>query len=202
MAMSLSKEEGITLIELVIVLTIIAIVTAIAASVGPQFIRNENIARVSRELLGDLQRARQDAMTKSEAANSRGFGIRFESPKRYVIFEFSDTVAPAFQYDGGAEEANTTTRDLTSSIEINRCTGGNLVDPTGGNDDVLIYDKLGVPRTITWSSVSNMIIVVKHETALSTEVREKCVSISAARIREGIWNASAAGGCADKCEEQ
>jgi Tfp pilus assembly protein FimT len=177
MAVSLSKEEGVTLIELVIVFTIIAILTVIAVSVGPEFIRNENIARVSRELLGDLQRARQDAMTRSEAANSRGFGIRFENPTRYVIFEFSDTVALAFQYNGVAEEANTTTRNLTSSIELQF----NGADP---NNDVRIYDKLGVPRDNTWSSVTNTTIVVRHETE---PAREKCVVISPNRIREGLW---------------
>ena len=96
--MTLNDKKGITLIEVVIVLAIIAILASLTA-VGPGFIRNENISRVSRELLGDLQRARQDAMTRSEAPDSRGFGIRFASNTSYVIFEFSD-INTNFQYDG------------------------------------------------------------------------------------------------------
>lgn len=175
--MILSNRRGITLIELVIVLAIIAILASLAA-VGPGFVRNENISRVSRELLGDLQRARQDAMTRSTAANSLGFGIRFANSTSYTIFEFSDN--GNFQYDGAGEEANTDQRNLTSSIVIQ------INDSQEYN--VLIYDKLGIPARFKVSgerALGNMTLVIRHQ---SESARDKCVTVSFNRIREGLWD--------------
>lgn len=175
--MTLNDKKGVTLIEVVIVLAIIAILASLAA-VGPGFIRNENISRVSRELLGDLQRARQDAMTRSTGANSLGFGIRLANPTSYTIFEFSDN--GNFQYDGAGEEANTTIRNLTSSIviQINNSPEYN----------VLIYDKLGIPARFKITgerALGNMTLVVRHQ---SESARDKCVTVSISRIREGLWD--------------
>ena len=69
------NSKGMTLVELVIVMLIIAIVTAIA-SVGPGFISTERIKSTSRELLADLQYLRQSAMTQgpdNTATELRGF---------------------------------------------------------------------------------------------------------------------------------
>ncbi|PIV20701.1 MAG: hypothetical protein COS40_11170 [Deltaproteobacteria bacterium CG03_land_8_20_14_0_80_45_14] len=182
--MTLNDKKGITLIEVVIVLAIIAILASLTA-VGPGFIRNENISRVSRELLGDLQRARQDAMTRSEAPDSRGFGIRFASNTSYVIFEFSD-INTNFQYDGTGEEANTNQRNLTSSIEYQ-------INGANPNNNILVYDKLGIPRRDTWGMWTSITFVVRHQS--DNSVQAKCVSVSTNRIREGLWDGST-------CQEQ
>lgn len=176
--MTLNDKKGITLVEVVIVVAIIAILASLAA-VGPGFVRNENISRVSREFLGDLQRARQDAMTRSTGANSLGFGIRLASSTSYTIFEFND-INTNFQYDGAGEEANTTTRNLTSSIviQINNSPEYN----------VLIYDKLGIPARFKVTgerALGNMTLVIRHQ---SESARDKCVTVSFNRIREGLWD--------------
>lgn len=182
-SMTLNSEKGFTLIEILIVLVIISVLASLAA-VGPEFIRNENISKTSRELAGDLQRTRQDAMTSGTLVNSMGSGIRFANPTSYTIFEFNDADAD-FRYDDAGEEANTIQRNLSSSI---------VIDINGANPDnnVLLYDKLGIPRNPEWK-LSQMTIVIRHES--SSSVRQKCVVVSTNRVREGLWDGS-------NCQEQ
>ncbi len=176
--MSLKSNKGVTLIEIIIVLIIISIL-ALLATVGPGFIRNDNISRFSRELYGDLYKARQDAMTQSLSANSLGWGIRFENPTSYTIFEFNDTNPSNFQYDGTTEEANITQRTLSSSIEYQ-------INGANPNNDILIYDKLGIPRTDTGTLWPTITLVIRHQT--DNQVQAKCINISTNRIREGLWD--------------
>ncbi len=87
--MILTGEKGFTIVEILIILIIVSILASLAA-IGPEFIRNENIAKASKELLADLQGIRQDAMTTGTSANSMGFGIKFVNSQSYTIFEFND----------------------------------------------------------------------------------------------------------------
>lgn len=179
--MSLNNEKGVTLIEVIIVLVIISILASLTA-VGPGFIRNDNISRASRELYGDLHKVRQDALTRSSSANSLGWGIRFATPTTYTIFELFKSDDNNNYY----EEKNPP-RNLSSSIEYQI----NGVNP---NNDVLIFDKLGIPRTDTGTLWPNDItLVIRHKT--DNQVQAKCINISTNRIREGLWDGS-------NCQEQ
>ena len=176
-------ETGITLLEVLVTLAIVSILISLSA-VGPEFVRNENVTRVSRELAGDIRRIRQDAMTSGGAANSRGFGIRFENSMSYTLFEFNDTDGDS-RYSDTGEEATTTQRNLASSIVMS-------IKGVTPNNNVLIYDKLGIPRDSDWL-LEQMTIVVKHES--SSPVKQKCIVVSTSRVREGLWDGS-------NCKEQ
>ena len=151
--MILTGEKGFTIAEILVVLITVSILASLAV-IGPEFIRNENIAKASKELLADLQRIRQDAMTTGTSANSMGFGIKFVNAGSYTIFEFNDADGD-FQYDGTVEEANVMHKYLSSSIVMNK----NGATP---DNNVLIYDKHGIPRNSDWT-FAQMTIAVKHE---------------------------------------
>lgn len=201
MTIKIQNEKGVTLIELLVVAAIIIIVSALAF-VGPAFLSSDKITGYTRELLGDLQRAREDAMIRSVAANSRGFGVRFlinpapPSNPQYVIFEFDDCNGD-YNYDsdgcaGDREEANTTTRDLSTNYEL-------LVDGAVPNNDVIIYDYLGIPRAADWGMgiVGFRIRQDPSKYDAGDIVTEKCISVSLNRIREGVWDAGDG-----ECDEQ
>lgn len=184
------KNEGVTLIELAVVLTIIAILVVLAA-VGSEFIGTDRIRSASRELLSDLQWARQAAMTQGSSAVAtqlRGFGIRFESTDVYRIFRFNDTNTN-FIYDGTSEEAGITDgeasprkRDLYSTIQLKIKSGGVPVDP---NNDILIFDRQGIPRQSNWG-FSQITFVIQNRN--NPGIQAKCVTVSFNRIREGVWS--------------
>jgi len=182
--------EGFTMVELVIVFTIILIGAALVA-VGPGFVSADRISSTSRELFSDLQWIRHAAMTQgpdSGAPQLRGFAVRFESEKRYRLFRFNDNNSN-FIYDGPAEElplvsgeATARIRDVPSPLELKIKSGGTLVAPS---NRVLIFDHLGIPRAASLGFQQMSIAIQNPNTP---EVREKCLTISFNRIREGQWN--------------
>jgi prepilin-type N-terminal cleavage/methylation domain-containing protein len=184
------NSEGFTMIELVIVLTIILIGAALVA-IGPAFVSADRINSTSRDLFGDLQWIRHEAMTQgpdSGAPQLRGFAVRFESEKRYRLFRFNDNNSNSI-YDGPPEElplvsgeASPKIRDIPSPLELKINNGGSLVDPA---DRVLIFDHLGIPRTAGLGFQQMSIAITNPNTP---EVQEKCLTISFNRIREGKWN--------------
>lgn len=188
-------KKGITLIELLVVLAIIAIVATLMA-VGPEFSGTDRIRNTSRELLSDLQWARQSAMTQGPCdpgdpncivPQLRGFGIRFESTNIYRIFRFNDTNTN-FIYDAGEErsitdgEASPRQRDLYSTIQLMINSGGTPVSP---NNDVLLFDRQGMPRQSNWG-FSQITFVIQNPT--NPGIQAKCVTVSFNRIREGVWS--------------
>lgn len=182
--------RGVTLIELVVVLAIIAIVAALVA-VGPEFVSTDRVRSTSKELLSDLQWIRQSAMTQGPDATApqmRGFGIRFESTNRYRLFRFNDSNLN-FTYNGVGEESpltagevTTRQRDVSLPIKLKIKSGVNLIDP---NNNVLIFDHIGIPRQ---SNLAFQQMSVVIENPNTSDVQKKCVSVSFNRIREGVWN--------------
>ena len=181
--------KGITLVELVIVLVIIAIVTAIA-SVGPGFISAERIKSTSRELLADLQYLRQSAMTQgpdNTATELRGFGVRFESANSYHLFRFNDGNSN-FMYDDTSEEtalpgeSAPRKKYIPGQLKLRIKAGDRLEDPL---DKVMIFDHHGLPRE-PQMGFQLMSIVIENPDL--SDAPKKCVSISFNRIREGVWD--------------
>jgi prepilin-type N-terminal cleavage/methylation domain-containing protein len=189
--------KGLTLIELIIVLSIISILAALVAT-GPGFISSERIRSAARELLADLQWIRYSAITQGPDASCpqlRGLGVRFESNKRYRLFRFNDSNRN-FVYDGMEEEwalhdgeTGTKQRNITSPLELKIKKSGVLVDP---DNAVLLFDHYGIPRQ---SNLGFQQITIIFHHPDTEELQEKCVSVSFNRIREGIWNEN-------ECQEQ
>lgn len=174
-------SKGFSLIELLIVVAIIAIIAAIATT-GSGSYRSRQLRAAAMQLYGDMQKTRVDAMTKSIAANSRGWGIRFDSSSQYTIFEFNDTNGN-FDYDSG-ETANT--RQVTLQPGITVTVNGN----PAGDDNVVIFNKQGLAKASTWAGGGRTFIV-----QLSGIADARCLVLDDVRIREGTWNGS-------KCTKQ
>ena len=171
----MKSESGFSLIEVLIVIALIGIVAAIA-TMNSDFVQRHQLTAASRGLYSDLQKIRQDALTRGSVANSRGFGIRFASNTSYSTFEFNDADGD-FTYDGTGEESGAAQKTL-SSVAV---TIGDAGDPT---NNVLIYDKRGMTRAVNWSSAGGRTYVLR-----ATRVSQaRCVSVSTVRIREGVWN--------------
>jgi prepilin-type N-terminal cleavage/methylation domain-containing protein len=178
---SLELEKGFSLIELLITISIISVLVAIA-TMGSGFISQNRLPAASRQLYSDLQKLRQDALTKCSltANNSLGFGIRLSSNNSYVVFEFDDYQGGTanFTYDGTGEELAAASKSLPSSVSM-------TVNPTANN--VLLYDKKGIVRTGNWTAAG----VTNYVLTSSSSSQSRCVSVGATSIREGIWNGSA-----------
>ncbi len=177
------SESGITLVELLIVVSILAILLAITG-LGSDAVERQRVAGATRELLADLQRVRQDAITRSSAATSRGAGIRFASATSYVTFEFDD-VDSDYQYDPppAAEELAGSVRTKSLSGSLSLTLGG--ADPTG---TVIIFDKQGMPRGTDWTFATGGGDLRFTVQSSRLPALAKCIVLSQARIREGVLN--------------
>lgn len=174
----ITNKNGFTLIEVLVILAIIGVGVTMA-TMGSDTVKKHRLTAGSRGLLGDLQKIRQDAMTKGSDANSRGFGIRFASSNSYATFEFSD-INKNFVYDNNGEELAGRSETLPASLTV---TIGNSADPTG---DVLIYDKRGMARDGNWVQIvaGGKIYVLR----LAGVAEVRCILVDPVRIREGTWD--------------
>lgn len=183
--MRIRTMQGNTLIELMVVVGIIAITVGLV-SLGTNLIRRERVLSTTRELLADLQKARMDAMTK----DSRGFGIRLESSRSYVLFRFNDCNEDSVYNDdtcpGNApEEADVIRKTVPASVVLRKT---NPTKETG--NDVRIFDRFGSPRHPT-GGLGGITILVRNVTDAE---HIRCISVSTNRIREARWNGA-------QCEE-
>lgn len=185
----LKDMEGASLIELVVVMTVAAILVFALASVGPGFVSTDKVRNTSRELIADLQWIRYAAMTQGADATAprlTGFGVRFESNSKYSLFRFND-VNSNFVYDGISEEAPLPgeaiqkNRTVSPPVQIRIKKGNVLANP---DNHILIFDHLGIPRQANLGFQQRTIVMrTPHTTGGG-----KCVSISFNRIREGEWD--------------
>lgn len=175
----MKTPKGFTLIEVMIVVAVFGVLTAIAAPFTADFIARSRLSSASRELYADLQGLRRDAMTTISAPNGRGYGIRFISDARYELFEFND-LNNNYRYDAGVgEEFGPEQQDLPANMAFSLGSGGSVPGT------VLLFDKQGLSRSATWSPFGNAFVIRK-----AGETQGRCVVVALARIREGVWNGS------------
>lgn len=175
------STDGFTILELMVVVCIAGILSGFAY-LGKDLIRREQVSSITHELLADIQLARMNAITQA----GKGYGIRFESPTTYVLFQFNDCNND-FSYDDDScygssrEEAHPVRKTLPFPIVLNKTNASNNFD-----NDVLIFDSFGRPRQKNWG-MGMMTILVRHKQDDNGEF-VKCVSISINRVRESRWN--------------
>jgi len=182
----MNKQNGFTLIELMIVIALMGIMFSLA-SLGFDLLHRQRLSSAAVELLADLQTVRMSALTKSSDSASRGFGLRFldDSYNSYRTFEFTDNGegtpgnADNYVYDEG-EEVVDFEKTLGAGVVVHIGASG---EPFG-LDKTLLYDKRGMVRDSTWSSVAGRTYVLTHPSVSQA----RCVTVSLARIRGGIWN--------------
>jgi Tfp pilus assembly protein FimT len=191
-----NESEGTSLIELIVVMTVVAILVFALASIGPGFVSADKVRNTSRDLIADLQWIRYAAITQGPdtiAPRLTGFGVRFESNSKYCLFRFND-INSNFVYDGVSEEAplpgetSPKNRTVSAPVEIRIKKGSVLANP---DNHILIFDHLGIPRQANLG-FQQRTIVLRNPHASG---ERKCVSISFNRIREGEWDGS-------ECKEQ
>jgi prepilin-type N-terminal cleavage/methylation domain-containing protein len=181
------EKKGFSLIELLTVVAIMGIIVSVAP-LGSEFIYSHRLHAASRELYSDLLAMRFAAMTQGSSSNSHGFGIRFLSESKYTVFEFVEPAVPvspdcSFHWDALAEEVESYQKELPTGVTVS--VGAAQTTPVG-NANLLLYDKHGMARTWNWSSVAGFTYRLHHPKV----GHDRCVVISAARIREGGWDAA------------
>jgi prepilin-type N-terminal cleavage/methylation domain-containing protein len=177
----LIRQDGVTLVELVVVIAIVGVLVSIA-SLGLNVWHKSRLGAATAELLADMQTVRMNALTESSNLATRGFGLRFMTDDSYKIFEFVDSGATDFNYEGVSEEVGGYEKTLGAGLTVTLGASG---DPTGTTKAVL-YDKRGLGRSFNWSTVSGNTYVLRHPNV----DRARCITFSAVRIREGVWNDS------------
>lgn len=174
----MGENKGFSLVELLVLITILGILAALAVPFGADFTERHRVSSAARELYGNLQEVRLSAMTRTSDPLSRGFGVRFLSPSAYVRFEFRDADED-FTHQADEEiEINAVEIRLPRGVEV-RVDGA---DPT---NNVLLYDKGGLARTGNWGAAARRSYVI-----LGARGTSRCIAVSPVRLREGSWNGS------------
>jgi prepilin-type N-terminal cleavage/methylation domain-containing protein len=173
------SEYGVTLIELIVVVSLIGIMTVIAIT-GFDYITRQRVSSATAELVADIQQKRVEALTANQSGStSMGSGIRFVPPTSYVLFTWNDNNTD-FAYSGVSEEASVATRTIPSnlSLQISASPGDPLYS-------VLIYNKMGVPiryKADGSSIAGDLVLVISDGTANNA----KCITVGTNSIWGGI----------------
>jgi len=101
------KEKGFTLVELLVVVFIISLLTAITLPNYRQGSRQLALDRATHKLAQEIRRAQEMAMSMQQSAgNLEGYGIYFEKTSSgggYNIYLYADSSNGNEKYDSGEE---------------------------------------------------------------------------------------------------
>ena len=172
--------RGFTIVEVLVLICIIGVLSGFTV-VSKELIRKAYVTSITKELYADLQLARMNAITQG----GLGFGIRFESPTSYVLFQFNDCDNDhdydADACDGSREETVIFRKSMPASVVLTKTN-----QATSFGNEIVIFDQFGIPRRTNWG-LGMMTILVRNEPDSGSI---KCVSISMNRVKEASWNGS------------
>ena len=157
------SNRGITLIEIFVVITITAIVLAIAVPNFSKYVKKYGVEKEITEIYGDLVEQRFKSMS-SGVPN----GVRFDSSTTYTLFEFNDTNYD-MQYDGVGEEKNPVQR---SGLKFD------LAKPPAGT--VVLFDERGMAKNVGTG----------FTVYINSPARYNCIAVSSNRIKMGAWDSA------------
>lgn len=144
-------NKGISLIEIIIVISIIAILVAIVIPNFSQFKKQQSLQTTKEDIISLLNEARNSTISSK---NSTTYGIHFQSDKAIL---FAGTTF--------AESPNNKEIDFGSYVEIPTSGGINL---NGGGSDVVF-------NRITGDTLNNGTIVIQ---LVNDATRQKVISIN------------------------
>ena len=147
---TLRQQNGFTIIELLVVIVIIAVISALAV---PRFITSPNLDAQTQQILGDLRYAQMLAITHGQR-----FRVNFTLPSTYGITNLAGTAVTN-------PSTNTSTITLASGITISGLT--NLPN------NLVAFDERGIPysnSTATTALSANATIIVTRNAQSRTIV--------------------------------
>lgn len=176
--MTLRSKTGFTLIEIMIIITIVGVLVGVAAVNLGRDVKRARLKEAIAQFHSDLKKCRVDAMSSMNDPKSRGYGFKFTSATTYELFEFKDNNDDYTYIDG--EEVNTppnTPREVTLPNGVQaRIDSGTLTTP-------LIFDRRGWLRSASWASANGATYIFEL-----ADAKALCVVLSTSRIRQGSWN--------------
>lgn len=147
------KRRGFTLIEMLIVVAVVAVLSAIAYPRFDELSRRSRIDGATRALVGSLRESRAMAIARQEfgGVRARAVGIRIDSPTRYTQI-----------FDGDTDDDNGNDTDLRVVDNTARVPGLRITSPAPGT--VIRFRRDG-------STTAGSIVLADTDTSLTRTIR-------------------------------
>lgn len=158
-----ASECGVTLIEIFVVITITAIVLAIAIPNFSKYVKKYGVEKEITEIYGDLVEQRFKSMSSGVP-----HGIRFDSATQYTLFEFDDNNYNMV-FNGVGEE-----KDAISKGNLKF----DLAKPPAGT--VILFDERGMAKNVGTG----------FTVYINSPARYNCIKVHWNRIKMGEWDGS------------